>query len=92
MHIVIFLQLQEASQVCIFQHIRLALAMSVGEATCGIFMCGIAALMGGKGTVWAFDRDAKRLDRLKANAAATGAVNIQAQQARALMLLYVLPH
>ncbi len=28
----------------------------------------------------AFDRDPKRLDRLKANAAATGATNIVAQQ------------
>jgi len=36
--------------------------------------------MGGKGSVLAFDRDAKRLDRLKANAAATGATNIVAQQ------------
>ena len=36
--------------------------------------------MGGKGSVLAFDRDPKRLDRLKANAAATGATNIVAQQ------------
>lgn len=36
--------------------------------------------MGGKGTVWAFDRDAKRLERLKANAETTGATNIVAQQ------------
>ena len=39
-----------------------------------------AALMGGKGTIWAFDRDAKRLERLKANADTTGATNIVAQQ------------
>jgi len=43
-------------------------------------LCCFAALMGGKGTVWAFDRNAKRLDRLKANAAAVGATNIVAQQ------------
>lgn len=39
-----------------------------------------AALMGGKGTIWAFDRDAKRLERLEANAETTGATNIVAQQ------------
>ena len=38
------------------------------------------ALMGGKGTIWAFDRDATRLARLKANAGLTGATNIVAQQ------------
>ena len=44
-------------------------------------LCVIAtALMGGKGTIWAFDRDAKRLQRLKANADTTGAANIVAQQ------------
>lgn len=36
--------------------------------------------MGGKGTIWAFDRDAERLERLKANADITGASNIVAQQ------------
>lgn len=36
--------------------------------------------MGGKGTIWAFDRDAKRLERLEANAETTGATNIVAQQ------------
>ena len=36
--------------------------------------------MRGKGTIFAFDRDAKRLDRLKGNAAATGATIIKAQQ------------
>lgn len=46
----------------------------------------VAALMGGKGSVLAFDRDPKRLDRLKANAAATGATNIVAQQADFLSL------
>lgn len=39
-----------------------------------------SALMGGKGSIWAFDRDAKRLERLKANADTTGAANIVAQQ------------
>ena len=48
--------------------------------------------MGGKGTVWAFDRDAKRLDRLKTNAAATGADNIRARQACPLTLACLLPH
>ena len=40
--------------------------------------------MGGRGTIFAFDRDAKRLDRLKSNAAATGATIIKAQQVGAL--------
>ena len=43
------------------------------------------ALMGAKGTIWAFDRDAKRLDRLKANAETTGATNIVAQQVPAVI-------
>lgn len=46
----------------------------------------VAALMGGKGTIFALDRDAKRLDRLKGNAAATGATIIKAQQADFLSL------
>lgn len=40
--------------------------------------------MGGKGTIWAFDRDAKRLERLKANAAITGATNIVARQVQTI--------
>ena len=36
--------------------------------------------MGGQGTIWAFDRDPKRLDRLQANADSAGATNIIAQQ------------
>lgn len=39
-----------------------------------------AALMGGKGTIWAFDRDATRLERLKANAQTVGATSIVAEQ------------
>jgi len=45
-----------------------------------------AALMGGKGRVLAFDRDAKRLARLKANAKAAAASNIEAQLADFLSL------
>ena len=37
-----------------------------------------AALMGDRGRVLAFDRDPKRLERLKANAALTGATSIEA--------------
>lgn len=47
--------------------------------------------MGGKGIIWAFDRDAKRLDRLKTNAAATGATNIVAQQVYFLPALSIKP-
>ena len=45
-----------------------------------------AALMGGKGRVLAFDRDAKRLARLKANAKAAAASTIEAQVADFLSL------
>lgn len=46
----------------------------------------VAALMGGKGTIWAFDRDASRLERLKANAQTVGATSIVAEQADFLSL------
>ena len=45
-----------------------------------LFCVLATALMGGKGTIWAFDRDSMRLERLKANAGITGATNIVAEQ------------
>ena len=45
-----------------------------------------AALMEGQGRVLAFDRDAKRLARLKANARAAAATNIEARVADFLSL------
>ena len=45
-----------------------------------------AALMKGQGWVLAFDRDAKRLARLKANARAAAANNIEAHVADFLSL------
>ena len=42
--------------------------------------------MGGQGCVWAFDRDQKRLQRLTANATATGASNVVARQVGTVLL------
>ena len=56
-----------------------------------------AALLLGKSMVWAFDRDLKRLQRLRKNIAATGAHNVTAQKVRLsctqddLFLLPLLP-
>ena len=54
--------------------------------------------MGGQGRIFAYDRDPKRLQRLTANAAATGASSIVAQQVtfvvcmNALWTIFVCSH